>query len=271
MAEPRPNGLDREKSASNASTLIGSDENVPPMNPFKDEHQELPIPVKPIQLTKESLLGRRAYSKVIDTTFQESHAQTADQEKREALARLHSAWSVLDRVDPEGEFLLLKTLIENLKEDPKLATALGLAVSSATLISTPISSPSKTSPTKQVQGIVLSPSKASFAVPSAPATPRHRASQSVSHIDVSELTTQNASSYPSNQRLVLAQNNPHLKSHRRRQSAMVDAEFTKLQEKQLDERRLPGYVQPGMEQAGGLSDVLYSRWLDGLKSRWGLA
>jgi serine/threonine-protein kinase 24/25/MST4 len=267
IVEPRTHGLDREKSVSNASTLVGSDENTPPACPFEDKFKEIPIPVKPIQVTKESLLGRRAYSKIIDSTFQEQHAQTGDLEKREAIARLHNAWTVLDRIDPEGEFLLLRSLIENLKEDPKLSTTLGL--SSALSPSTPISSPVKQSHTKPAAGFQPSPTKASMAPPSAPPTPRHRQTQSVSNIEISAATPSTPNG--SKQRLVLAQNNPHLKSHRRRQSALVETDLLKMQEKQVDERRLPGYVPQGMEQAGGFADVLYSRWLDGLKARWGMA
>ena len=75
------------------------------------------------------------------------------------------------------------------------------------------------------------------------------------------------------QKLVLAQNNPHLKSHRRRQSAMVETDLLKMQaahQAAVDEKRLPGYVPQGMEQSSGLADVLYNRWLEGLKGRWGM-
>jgi serine/threonine-protein kinase 24/25/MST4 len=274
IVEPRTHGLDREKSASNASTLVGSDENTPPISLIEDKFKEIPIPVKPIQVTKESLLGRRAYSKVIDSTFQEQHAQTGDLEKREALARLHNAWSVLDRIDPEGEFLLLRSLIENAKEDPKLSAALGL--SDCAPPSTPISSPTKQSANKPLPpappGLQRSPSKISMGPPSKPATPRHRQTQSVSNIDVSAISSPAGSRSPSKQqpRLILAQNNPHLKSHRRRQSALVDGDYINVHA-QIEEKRLPGYVPQGMEQSGGLTDVLYSRWLEGLKGRWGMA
>ncbi|KIW07129.1 hypothetical protein, variant [Verruconis gallopava] len=268
IAEPRVgHGLDREKSASNASTLVGSDENTPPLSMAEDGYfkKELPIPVKPIQLTKEALLGRRAYSKVVDATFQEQHAQTGDLEKREALARLHNAWSVLDRIDPEGEFLLLRSLIENAREDPKLSAALGL--SNALPPTTPISSPTKhASPVKNTPVLPPAPVRAPMAPPSAPATPRHRQTQSVSDIDASAITRTPSSA--AKQRLVLAQNNPHLKSHRRRQSALLESEIAQKLSA-VDEKRMPGYVPPGMEQSGGLADALYSRWLEGLKSRWG--
>lgn len=269
VLEPRSNGgLDREKSASNASTLVDHDENTPPMPFFKDDHKEVPIPVTPIMVTKESLLGRRAYSKVIDSTFQEQHAQTAEASKREALARLHNAWSVIDRVDPEGEFLLLKSLVDRLKDDPKMSAALGLTSMAPPMLSTPTPSP-----TKQHQRQAPSPQKA------APGTPRgHRPTQSLAQIDTSAMSPNGSMisnpNSPSKARLVLAKNNPHLKSHKRRQSAIGDADFKKVSrkdEEHIDPTRLPGYVIPGMEQNNGLAEVLYGRWMEGLKSRWPLS
>lgn len=64
-------------------------------------------------------------------------------------------------------------------------------------------------------------------------------------------------------KLVLAQNNPHLKSHKRRQSLMPTEDT--WTEKQKD---LPGKVIPGMKHTKQLADVLYGKWADGLKNRW---
>ncbi|RQM08588.1 hypothetical protein DH86_00000309, partial [Scytalidium sp. 3C] len=52
--------------------------------------------------TKEAILGRRAFNKVVDPAFQELYAQTGNQSKQEALSRVANAWSILDAVDPEG-------------------------------------------------------------------------------------------------------------------------------------------------------------------------
>lgn len=68
---------------------------------------------------------------------------------------------------------------------------------------------------------------------------------------------------PSRPRLVLAQNNPHLKSHhRRRQSTTEPPPQSPLS-------NLPGQQVPGMEHTKQLSDVLYNRWAEGLRNRWG--
>ena len=71
-------------------------------------------------------------------------------------------------------------------------------------------------------------------------------------------------------KLVLSSNNPHLKSHRRRQveSPQPDEKGRGREKTSLD-YKLPGQeAQPGMEHCKQLSDVLYRRWVDGLKIRW---
>lgn len=153
--------------------------------------------------SKEAQLGRRVYGRVVDSALQEIHAQTSSQPQREALSRLADAWSALDAVDPEGEFQLLKLIIDKIQLDPKLS--------------------------------------ASFSVPQ-------------------EKTPQ---STPGKPKLVMAQNNPYLKSHRRRQSTQVPEEAWR--EKMPN---LPGQVIPGMEHTKQLADVLYGRWVGGLRNRW---
>ncbi|KAJ6107249.1 hypothetical protein N7523_008572 [Penicillium sp. IBT 18751x] len=69
---------------------------------------------------------------------------------------------------------------------------------------------------------------------------------------------------PGRPRLVLAQNNPHLKSHRRRQSSVAEPNPPSPLS------NMPGQHVAGMEHTKQLSDVLYSRWADGLRNRWGI-
>ncbi|KAF2403053.1 kinase-like protein [Trichodelitschia bisporula] len=247
--DPSPPG----SSCSNAETLFGGDENEPPTKISPS------IPSTPIAVTKESLLGRRAYSKVLDGVFAEAHAQTAESGRREALARLHNAWATVDRVDPEGEFLLLKAMVEKLKDEPKLAAALGLQLQPAERApsSNPVKSPVKAAATPVRERVERERE------PQTPLTPSRRDS---------------AIDNPMRPKLLLAQGNPHLKSHRRRQSAFVESDFSRKREHEreqvemgVDERRLPGYVQPGMEQSAGLAEALYGRWVEGLRGRWGMA
>jgi hypothetical protein len=61
----------------------------------------------------------------------------------------------------------------------------------------------------------------------------------------------------------MAQNNPHLKSHRRKQSALTPEASPKAPLSSL-----PGQHVPGMEHTKQLSDVLYQRWAEGLRNRW---
>jgi serine/threonine-protein kinase 24/25/MST4 len=312
--DPRPS---LSKTPSTASTLIGVDENIPPStdavlpralsrSPSKASalisrqsstvEKELALPMAPIALTKESLLGRRAYSRVIEDAFASNIATTAESSKREALARMASAWQVLDRVDPEGEWLFLRGLIDGLRSEPKLAAALGLTssndtvdksglglgisgntsatssfASASTKVDTPIST-NQTSPHKQQARQSMPPPP----LPSKPTSATSTTSSSASFATPPSPARSKASGTPSSKpRLVLAQNNPHLKSHhRRRQSAIVggaiDADRLEIEERRFDDRRLPGYVPPGMEAQAGISDVLYGRWVDGLKARWGM-
>lgn len=76
----------------------------------RDENQPLGT------ATKEALIGRRAYNKVIDPAFQEIYAQTGSQIQREALSKIAHAWSGLDQDDPEGEYDLLRTIISKIQQ-----------------------------------------------------------------------------------------------------------------------------------------------------------
>ena len=66
-------------------------------------------------ITKEALLGRRAYTKVLDPAFQELYAQTGNAVKREAISKAAQAMSALDMDDPEGEYQLIKLIAERIQ------------------------------------------------------------------------------------------------------------------------------------------------------------
>lgn len=68
-----------------------------------------------LKVTKEALLGRRVYTMVIDQALQETYAQTGKQSKREAISRVALAWDTLNKEDPEGEFHLLKLIIDRVQ------------------------------------------------------------------------------------------------------------------------------------------------------------
>ncbi|OCK83093.1 Pkinase-domain-containing protein [Lepidopterella palustris CBS 459.81] len=259
-------------SSTHPSDIINNAENIPPT--------ETP----PTPITKEALLGRRAYGKILDPTFQESYAQTGSQTQREAIARVAQAWAGLDKVDPEGEFLVLKSIVDRLQGDSKLASALGIcfAPSSPVKNSAPIAPAQASLSGSTITGSGTTRVRLSRATSDATPNPNTSAT-------TPNGTTAGPNGSPSKvgPKLVLAQNNPHLKSHhRRRQSAFVtsgnglglnlgtEREYGSSTEFEgfggLDEKKLPGKVQPGMEHAGLLADVLYGRWLEGMRARWPL-
>ena len=67
-------------------------------------------------VTKEALLGHRAYTKIIDQAFQETYARTGNQYSREAISRVALAWDALDKDDPVGEYELLKSILQKIQK-----------------------------------------------------------------------------------------------------------------------------------------------------------
>lgn len=88
---------DNSSNGSPVNSMVTRDENALPVGE---------------NFTKESLLGQRAFERVIDKAFQETYALTGHQAKREALSRVAEAWGALNSADPEGEFHLLRLIIE---------------------------------------------------------------------------------------------------------------------------------------------------------------
>lgn len=247
------------------------------VNDVNNENEPPEPEYPPMPVTKDALYGRRAYSKVLDGVFQEAYADTGSAHQREAMGRVASAWAQLDEIDPQGEFMLLKAMVDRLKADSKLAAALG--------IETPIpSSPLKRNSTQgsdtsyggtTVHGNgttrIRSNTKLSTSSISKSSASEDYDSPSTP-VDTPGSTPNGTSGSPikGGPKLVLAQNNPHLKSHRRRQSAFVVGEksFGNDSLPIVDEKKLPGHVEKGMEQQGLLADILYGQWMSGLRSRW---
>ncbi|CAI6304653.1 unnamed protein product [Periconia digitata] len=257
---PNPNAKTfRPTPPNSANPLDFNDENEPPA----------PVYQQPVPITKDALYGRRAYSKVMDSVFQEAYANSASPHQREALGGVHQAWAHLDQVDPQGEFLLIKAMVDRLQNDSKLASVLGVAV-------TPASTPKHSTKSCEtslsgatVHGTSTTRIRSSTTTTSSTYS---KASSEYTSTPVGTPTGTSSGSPLKGPKLVLAQNNPHLKSHRRRQSAIVTGE--KLYGPDgyaLDEKKLPGHVEPGMEQQGLLADILYGQWMQGLKNRWPLS
>jgi serine/threonine-protein kinase 24/25/MST4 len=235
---------DYELSSPQDSVFDSDAENRPPKSQRMQGHVV-------VTATKESILGRRAYAKCLDPALQETYAASGDRTKREAMSRLAEAWSRLDEVDPEGELMLLKSIVDRIQSDPKLAgVLLPQRVASAQLASLQQSSPIKAKPardmTPQASPTKSNPEGVAFGTP-----------------------TRSPSKHESGSpgKLVLNPQNPHLRKMRsNQQQAQPDREKERFEEK------MPGArVEPGMEHTGMLADVLYGRWTDGLKGRWPLA
>jgi serine/threonine-protein kinase 24/25/MST4 len=214
-------------------------------------------PVPAVAATKESVLGRRCFAKSLDPAFQEAYAATADHAKREALGKVAEAWSHLDELDPEGELLLLKSIMDRIQSDPKLASALlPQRVANAQLASL------RTSSTKRTT--IVSANELS----SRDLTPQSSPSKS----SLRSPSKRHAEQPTSPSKLVLSSQNPNLKKMRSSQQLQADREKAMAEERSRMEEKMPGaMVEPGMEHTSMLADVLYGRWTEGLKARWPLA
>ncbi|GAP84079.1 putative mst3-like protein [Rosellinia necatrix] len=212
-------------------------------SPFDDVVDENKHPNAVEVTSKEAILGRRLYSKALDPTLAELHAQTSNMAKREALAKLSEAFAALDAVDPEGAYHLFRNLNSAITQDNRLSSAFLNATGPVREHVDP----------EKAQGTVIIKSVPSNPSPSNP--------------------------LPSPTKLILAANNPHLKSHRRRQSVAIGSPGGGSPEKAVKPARdadkmalqakYPGReADPGMEHCKQLSDVLYSGWVDGLRLRW---
>lgn len=80
-----------------------TDENVSPTTLFSEP------------TSKETQLGRRAYTKAVGLSCQEVLGTTANQEKRDVISRLAEAWSDLEMVDPEGLYHIIRGMNEKLQ------------------------------------------------------------------------------------------------------------------------------------------------------------
>lgn len=202
-----------------------------PDDVFCDENQ-ISAATPVVPFGKEAVIGRRLYNRAIEPTMAELHAQTSAMQKREALGKVSDALAALDAIDPEGAYHLMANLITSMAKDNKLDAAFLRQVNVKVM-------PDDGTP----QGTVVIKSNT-------PLTPNSACSPT---------------------KLVLSSNNPHLKSHRRRQTESPIS--SKLNEKSfeksiLEEKYPGGEARPGMEHCKQLADVLYNRWSDGLRIRW---
>ncbi|KAL2170963.1 hypothetical protein VTG60DRAFT_4225 [Thermothelomyces hinnuleus] len=281
---------------------------------YADENYPPPAYHAPVEPnSKEAMLGRRLYDKALSPCLDELHAQTAASSKREALARLSDAFAVLDAVDPEGAYHLLRNLVSAVSQDTKLANAF-LPQQSPSSKPLPQDGSSPQQQQQQQSTVLVKSSRPSTAASTAaPASP--------SPAPATAPTPAAAAGGASPSKLVFSQDNPHLMSHHRRRGSMLpqpaspsssssspsapqgkglpggkdhgnrekgggggggdkERERDREREKEREREKLavlaleakfPGRpAVPGMEHCKALSDLLYARWTDGLRARWGV-
>jgi serine/threonine-protein kinase 24/25/MST4 len=252
-------------------------ENRPPQQQQKSHLQSPPV----VAATKESVLGRRMYAKCIEPALQEAQATTADRSKREALSRAAEAWSRLDELDPEGELLLMKGLLERISNDPKLAAALlprsqqqqqqspskkaSIASSTtSTLVNADSSDMMLLSPSSHNNSAKYSLARRHSEAPPPISPSKNQHSRPFTPVTSSSPTKPHHSRDPSSpSKLVMNPQNPHLAKHRHSMQLVAPSPER--------EKGLPGGMQePGMEHVGYVAEALYGRWAEGLRGRWGM-
>jgi serine/threonine-protein kinase 24/25/MST4 len=258
-------------------------------------------------VTKESRLGSQLYTSAIGITCQEVLNQTGDNEKRNAVSKLAEAWSDLELADPEGVYHIMMGMVQKMSQDRELAILMPMRTR---LESTRISQASTLNEQPQILPRTpthsRSPSKSprkgpTLITPSAAhslmSTPTKDISLNLSSRPDLGLKQRNTSTStspskdlrrtPSAAKLVLANNNPHLKSHKRQQSAILshpssaaqsragsrdasiaeDPMSPKRSAKDALERLMPGASE--LEHVRRLEENLFGRWCGGLRERWG--
>ncbi|EFW99860.1 mst3-like protein [Grosmannia clavigera kw1407] len=235
----------RVPSDGSTSSQMGSSESV-----FDDRTADENRPPRAPQAStntvehssKEAALGHRLLAKVVDPTLNELHAQTSTMQKREALAKLSEALALLDDVDPEGAYHMMRSIASGISADAKLSNAY-LPQQQQHVVKVPMDG--------TPQGTVVL--KGNGQNPTSPS--KLLLSQANPHL---------------------------LKVHKRRNGsiATVDgqadnasekdrADVLRDMEKALLQAKFPGQEPlPGMQHSKQLSDVLYKRWAEGLRKRW---
>lgn len=194
--------------------------------------------------SKEAALGKVLYSQAVGISCQNVLNETGDQSRREAVSRLAEAFSDLEAADPEGLYHIVQSILHKMEGNSRLKEMLPR--------STQLPSSRQVSISIEKTGTVQNtPSK----------TPK------------ASRKSESRNSSPT--KLVLAQNNPHLQSHRRRQSAQVASRDSSqawsprgsknLEEKELDKLMKRSSALP---HVSAMESCMYERWLDGLRVRW---
>lgn len=211
-----------------------ADENRPPRAPQVSTNMAE-------HFSKEAALGHRLLTRVVDPVLNELHAQTSTLQKREALAKLSEALALLDAVDPEGAYHMMRSIVSGVAGDAKLGSA---------FLPQQQQQVSKVPSDGTPQGTVIL--KGSSQVPATPS--KLILSQANPHLKVHKRR---------NGSVVTVDGQTDNAPEKDRTEILRDMEKSLLQAK------FPGQEPlPGMQHSKQLSDVLYKRWAEGLRMRW---
>ena len=214
MMPPPPTPSPTKKSARPPSESSSKESRFSTASTLADVTRKTSASSTSSDSSKEAVLGRRLYSKAIGISCQDVLDNTADGTRREAIARLAEAFSDLEAADPEGIYHVMSAIFTCVKDDKKMMTLMPPLVSMAP---PPPSAPaSRASSVASVVSVASSGSPRKQTAAAAARNPGSRLTTPVSSPTKSSSAVAVATA--ANSKLVLAQSNPHLKSHHRRQS-----------------------------------------------------
>ena len=208
--------------------------------------------------SKEATLGRLIYSSTVGPTCQEILNNTADYAKREALARLAEAFSDLEVADPEGVYHVMNTMLEKMGKNYELIGLVTQALprsssqekgAAGAKLMLAQNNPHLKSHHRRRQSVQSQPAASPGMQQQQPMSPRHRHS-AVHNVSAGQVTGSPRSA-----------------------AAMREAREARDEDRKLRElmpgfdRDVPG--QGGLDHENSLADVLFERWSEGLRSRWG--
>jgi serine/threonine-protein kinase 24/25/MST4 len=211
--------------------------------PVQDENRAPVI----IPSSKEGILGRQVHSDIVQPAIEQVSSwpvfsrleicpepaiqiqpQTTSSAERNALARLDGAWKDLDAINPEMGYHLVRNLLERLQQRPQLQSV----IVPSSLQNQPYSQGTK----PKLSGDTL------FGTPP-PSAPIRAPKEEITRCKRAQSNASNHSKSSS--------------ANGRRPSTQAD-DFIFSDEEE----------NPNKSQGEKLADVLYGRWLEGLRTRW---
>lgn len=265
----------------------------------------------PLPSTSSTIANHQhLHTTIVDPAIQEILSTTTDPDKRLALTRLADAYSHFNSVDPQGLYQFVVSVVGKMRYHQT-----GRSASTKREEGERGGETSKDAEPQQQQPI-LSVAPVSAAAPELAAAQKEHKQQPN---EAPEKKSDHKKKEKEKGKLVLAQNNPHLKSHHRRRlstqpqlqppppspSRLPSAQEQRLGQGQQQQQHVREPLRPavgilelkgnqprageeegeeredverifdleglagGLEHVQSLADVLFERWCEGLRGRWG--